>query len=187
MPGGVPGGIPGGMPGIPGVGMAPQGGGATSGLTMPPPLSSMMYSAGRSGEINPVLAKQQAEALGKMRAQQLDAQAAVNGGAAPPPPESESKDSDRKRMMADMHSTASTDGAKRRKRRWGDESDKANVKAVIPQGLTADQQKAYVSLTSLSCSCMSSAFISFLRYLDARHPMSLSSKKKLIRNYLDHI
>lgn len=45
--------------------------------------------------------------------------------------------------MEEMHAAA-TDGGKRRKKRWGDESDKANVKAVIPQDLTPEQQKAYL-------------------------------------------
>eukprot|EP00036_Acanthoecidae_sp_10tr_P008667 CAMPEP_0182923226 /NCGR_PEP_ID=MMETSP0105_2-20130417/5289_1 /TAXON_ID=81532 ORGANISM="Acanthoeca-like sp., Strain 10tr" /NCGR_SAMPLE_ID=MMETSP0105_2 /ASSEMBLY_ACC=CAM_ASM_000205 /LENGTH=617 /DNA_ID=CAMNT_0025060919 /DNA_START=69 /DNA_END=1922 /DNA_ORIENTATION=- len=139
-PGGMPfGGMP-SMPGMPGMhGMGPAGGAAPTGLSMPPPLPSMMFNAaaGRGGEINPVLAKQQAEAMAKMRAQQLDSQTAT----APPP--SDAGD-DRKRMMADMHAAATESGAKRRKRRWGNETEKVAVKAVISSDLSADQQKAYL-------------------------------------------
>lgn len=140
------------MGGMSGLG-APAGAPPT-GMSMPAPLPSMMYhAAGRGGEINPVLAKQQAEALARVRAQEL-AQQDGGGGA------SGDKDNDRKRMMADMHSAAS-DGTKRRKRRWGDESDKANVKAVISQDLTPDQQKACVAIYPAYPPCLIFSLIMF--------------------------
>ena len=118
-----------------GVGMLPMPGmpGMVPGMMPGMPNMQNMYQA-RPGEINPVLAKQQAEMIAKIKAQQMDAQAATQAV-------TESQDANRKRQMSDLHAAAS-DGGKRRKRRWGDESDKANVTAVISQDLTPDQQKA---------------------------------------------
>ena len=121
-----------------GMGMPPTSMGMGMPGMMGMPMGVPMGSV--PGMANPRLAKEQAEAIARMKAQYQDAQQATQQAEAE---KVTNKDDDRKRAMEEIHAAAA-DGGKRRKKRWGDEDDKANVKAVISSDLTPDQQKAYM-------------------------------------------
>eukprot|EP00041_Stephanoeca_diplocostata_P007658 m.110198 g.110198 ORF g.110198 m.110198 type:complete len:584 (-) comp16977_c0_seq1:102-1853(-) len=92
-------------------------------------LSTAMIQAAASGHVpNPREAKQRAEAIARANAQALELK--LRAGNA---------EDSAKQMADDIGS-----GKKRRKRRWGDDNDKVTTLTVVPQNLTADQQKAYL-------------------------------------------